>query len=68
MRIVCQNTHTFNEILTDAGAIASDSDEPYLQPSNRGNKLKRKAQHMSGGLPTKKKGRETYTKVGREQK
>ena len=26
--------------------LASDSDEPYLQPSNRGNKLKRKAHHM----------------------
>ena len=46
--------------------VVSDSDDPYLQPSNRGNKLKRKAQHMSGGQPVKKKGRETYTTVGSE--
>ena len=43
---------------------ASDSDEPYLRPPNRGNKLKRKAQYTLDGRPVKKKGRATYTKVG----
>lgn len=33
----------------DPSTIASDPEEPYLQPSNRGNKLKRKANHMQDG-------------------
>lgn len=45
------NQETKDTILAMKLAIAryqdsSDSDDPYLQPTNRGNKLKRKAHHM----------------------
>lgn len=43
--------------------LVSDS-EPYMQPPNRGNKLKRRAQYTTDGRPARKKGRMTYTTVG----
>ena len=45
-------------------AIASDSDEPYLQPTNRGNKLKRKAHCLGDRLAGGPNGLKIYKKVG----
>ncbi|KAL9126478.1 MAG: hypothetical protein Q9217_004477 [Psora testacea] len=42
---------------------SSDSDEPYLQPSNRGNKLKRRAQSISGGHDGRANGPKAYRKT-----
>lgn len=44
-------------------AIASDSDDPYLQPSNRGNKLKRKAHSIKDGQTGRPKGLKVYKRV-----
>ncbi|KAL9634997.1 MAG: hypothetical protein Q9164_003739 [Protoblastenia rupestris] len=41
----------------------SDSDEPYLQPSNHGHKLKRKAQFISNGPDGRINGPKAYRKV-----
>lgn len=69
-RILTQPADCMSTLFLRAGIVAncvarsaSDSDEPYLQPPNRGNKLKRKAHYAPDGRPLKKKGRETYTKV-----
>lgn len=42
---------------------ASDSDDPYLQPTNRGNKLKRKAHHMQDAYSGRITGAKAYTRV-----
>ncbi|KAL2043383.1 hypothetical protein N7G274_003689 [Stereocaulon virgatum] len=39
---------------------SSDSDEPYLQPTNRGNKLKRKAHHIRDGQSGRSRGPKVY--------
>ena len=43
--------------------IASDSDDSYLKPTNRGNKLKRKAQYVREGLLDLANGPKTYKRV-----
>jgi len=44
-------------------AAASDSDEPYLQPSNRGNKLKRKVYSIQDGHPGRSSRLKVYKRV-----
>lgn len=44
-------------------AAASDSDEPYLQPSNRGNKLKRKVHDIQDGYTDRTKGPKLHKRV-----
>ncbi|KAL9135994.1 MAG: hypothetical protein Q9175_002792 [Cornicularia normoerica] len=41
----------------------SDSDDPYLQPTNRGNKLKRKAHHMQDAQSGRATGAKTYKRI-----
>ena len=48
---------------TDNAPTASDSDEPYLQPTNRGNKLKRKAHHMQDAHSGRITGPKAYKRV-----
>ena len=43
---------------------ASDSDDPYLQPTNRGNKLKRKAHHIQDEQSGRVTGTKAYKRVG----
>lgn len=45
---------------------ASDSEDPYLRSSNRGNKLKRKAQYHSGGTTGRPGGAKAYKTVRSE--
>lgn len=47
-------------------ALASDTDEPYLLPTNRGNKLKRKAYHIQDGVSSGSRGMKRYKRVGFE--
>lgn len=42
---------------------SSDSDDPYLQPTNRGNKLKRKAHHMQDAYSGRITGAKAYTRT-----
>lgn len=42
---------------------ASDSDDPYLQPTNRGHKLKRKAHHMQDAHSGRITGAKAYKRV-----
>lgn len=42
---------------------ASDSEDPYLQPTNRGNKLKRKAHHMQDAQSGRNSGAKAYKRV-----
>lgn len=44
-------------------STASDSDDPYLQPTNRGNKLKRKAHHMQDAQSGRNTGAKAYRQV-----
>ena len=46
--------------------LASDTDEPYLLPTNRGNKLKRKAYHIQDGVLSVSKGVKRYKRVSLE--
>lgn len=43
---------------------ASDSDDPYLQATNRGNKLKRKVHHMQDAQSGRNPGAKAYKRVG----
>ena len=45
-------------------ASASESDEPYLQPTNRGNKLKRKAHFLQDGRMGRPGGTKAFKRVG----
>lgn len=44
-------------------STASDSDDSYLQPTNRGNKLKRKAHHMQDARSGSITGAKAYKRV-----
>ena len=54
---------TVRNILTLLSA-ASDSDDSYLQSTNRGNKLKRKAHHMQDTRSGSITGSKAYKRVG----
>lgn len=58
LRMHCDKRETDSLLTT-----ASDSDEPYLQPSNRGNKLKRKVHSIQDGHAGSSKGLKVYKRV-----
>lgn len=62
--VLCASFTLLLVLFADAIFTASDSDEPYLQTPNRGNKLKRKAKYISGGLDHGIGGPKPYRRVG----